>query len=140
MERIITKEIKDLDVLIAKSLRGNDEIAHLFNRTQLQIIFYLNKHINDEVCQKDLEIETHLKKASITGALDSLEDKGIIVRKQSNEDKRKNVILLSKQALKEKDRIENKFKQIELKIKKNIDENELKQFYSILDRMKSNLN
>ena len=140
MERILTKEIKDLDILIAKSLKTNNDIRHVLNRTQLQIIYYLNKHINEEVCQKDLEIETHLKKASITGALDSLEDKGIIVRKQSKDDKRKNVIVLSKVALKEKDRIENKFKQIELKIKKNIDEDELKQFYSTLDKMKSNLN
>lgn len=140
MERILTKEIKDLDILIAKSLKTNNDIRHVLNRTQLQIIYYLNKHINEEVCQKDLEIETHLKKASITGALDSLEDKGIIVRKQSKNDKRKNVIVLSKVALKEKDRIENKFKQIELKIKKNIDEDELKQFYSTLDKMKSNLN
>ena len=140
MERILTKEIKDLDILIAKSLKANNDIRHVLNRTQLQIIYYLNKHINEEVCQKDLEIETHLKKASITGALDSLEDKGIIVRKQSKDDKRKNVIVLSKVALKEKDRIENKFKQIELKIKKNIDEDELKQFYSTLDKMKSNLN
>lgn len=140
MERILTKEIKDLDNLIGKSLKANNDIRHVLNRTQLQIIFYLNKHINEEVCQKDLEIETHLKKASITGALDSLEDKDIIVRKQSKDDKRKNVIILSKAALKEKDRIENKFKQIELKIKKNIDEDELKQFYSTLDKMKSNLN
>lgn len=139
MERHLTKEIKDLDNLIGKKLRSGYEPREVLNRTQLQIIFYLNKHINEDVCQKDLEIETHLKKASITGALDSLEDKDIIERKQSKQDKRKNVIILSTKALKEKDRIENRFKELETLVKKNISEKEMDEFYLILDKMKSNL-
>ena len=50
------------------------------NHTQIQILVYLIKHKNEEVCQKDLQNETHLKKASITGALDSLEDKAVTIR------------------------------------------------------------
>ena len=109
------------------------------NHTQLQILMYLTKHRDEEVCQKDLEIETHLKKASITGTLDSMEDKGIIKRIQSTEDRRKNLIVLSEKAIIEKERFEEKFKQIEEKIKYNITDEELENFYSVLDKMERNL-
>ena len=139
MERHLTKEIKDLDVLIAKALKNGNKNKEVLNHTQLQILFYLNKHFNEEVCQKDLEIKTHLKKASITGALDSLQDKGIIERKTSIEDKRKNIIVLSEKALKEKDKIKMRFEEIENELKKNISQKELNEFYSIINKMKANL-
>ena len=139
MERRVTKEIKNLDKLIGETLIDNKEYAININHTQIQIIFYLIKHKDEDVCQKDLEIETHLKKASITGTLDSMEDKGFIIRKQSEEDKRKNIIILSDKILKEQEKLENRINEIETRINKNISEDELNQFFAIIDKIKANL-
>lgn len=139
MERYITKEIKDVDMLIGKAIAKSHDIEEYLNHTQIQILIYLVKHCNEEICQKDLEAETHLKKASITGTLDSLEDKGMIIRKQSDEDKRKNIIVLSEKATNIKKEILEAFKSVNKKIKQNITEEELNQFYSVIDKIKKNL-
>lgn len=141
MERYITKEIRDVGILIGKAIEkshDNDIEEHL-NHTQIQILIYLVKHRNEEVCQKDLEAETHLKKASITGTLDSLEDKGMIIRKQSDEDKRKNIIVLSEKATNIKKEIIETFKSVNKRTKQNITEEELNQFYNVIDKIKKNL-
>lgn len=139
MDTYLVKEIRDLAYLIGKDLTKNYNPSDHLNNTQIQILLYLVHHIDEEVCQKDLEAETHLKKASITGTLDSLEDKGMIVRKQSEEDKRKNVIVLSDKAAKLKNELTKDYLDTDKKIKRNISDEELKQFYSIIEKIKLNL-
>lgn len=139
MERYIIKEIKDVNILIGKTIAKSHDIKEYLNHTQIQILMYLVKHSDEEICQKDLEAETHLKKASITGTLDSLEEKGMIVRKQSKDDKRKNVIVLSEKASNTKNEILEIFKSVNKQIKQNITDEELNQFYNVIDKIKNNL-
>lgn len=140
MEQSLVREIRDLDIMIGKSFSKSDMPKESLNHTQIQIVFYLLRHMNEDVCQKDLEIETHLKKASITGTLDSLEDKGLILRKASQDDKRKNIIVLSERAINIKDNLEKKFQELEEQIKNNIDEDELANFFKTAEKIKNNLN
>ena len=139
MERSVIKDIREIEMIIGDYIIKSQKYEKYINHTQMQIILYLIRHEGEDVCQKDLEIETHLKKASITGTLDSMEDKGIILRKQSEEDKRKNLIYLSEKTLNEKERIKKRINEIEEKINNNISEEELNQFYSVIDKMKANL-
>lgn len=139
MEKSIIKDIKELDISIGKTLIEKAKKDLGINQTQMVILMYLVKHKNENVCQKDLEIETHLKKASITGTLDSLEDKGIIVRKQDNEDKRKNIILLSEKTLEIKDDVSKKYREIETNLRKNITDEELEVFFRVIDKMNKNM-
>lgn len=139
MDKSITKSIKELNKLIGRKVKDEKYPVEYLNRTQIQILVYLIKHKNEEVCQRDLQDETHLKKASITGTLDSLEDKGAIKRIQSKDDKRKNIIVLSEQALKAKDKIEKKYEEIENKLKKGISEKDLNIFLNVLTKMERNL-
>lgn len=139
MEKSIIKDIKELDISIGKTLIEKAKKDLGINQTQMVILMYLVKHKNENVCQKDLEIETHLKKASITGTLDSLEDKGIIVRKQDDEDKRKNIILLSEKTLEIKDDVSKKYREIETNLRKNITDEELEVFFRVIDKMNKNM-
>lgn len=139
MERYIAKEIKEADVLISKKLMKYNNPTKYLNNTQIQILMYLIKHSSEEVCQKDLEIETHLKKASITGTLDSLQDKRMIIRKQSDNDKRKNIIVLSEEASKIRTELSERYRKIEEYMRENITEQELNTFYSVLERIKKNI-
>lgn len=139
MDRYITKDIKDVERLIGTTLINGETPKDKLNHTQIQIMFYLLKHKDENICQKDLERETHLKKASITGTLDSLQDKGIIIRKQSEDDKRKNFIMLSQKALNARDKIQTKMLNIEERIKVGVTQEELDTFYRVMDKVKDNL-
>ena len=139
MERSVIKEIKDIDKLIRQYVSDGHDPRSVFNLTQFQIVHYLLKHPGENVCQKDLEIETHLKKASITGAIDSLSEKGMVRRVQSEEDRRMNYIHLTEQMLEYKQNFENRINQLNDDITRDIDEKELDTFYHVLDRIKENI-
>ena len=139
MERSVIKEIKDIDKLIRQYVSDGRDPRRMFNLTQFQIIHYLLQHPDENVCQKDLEIETRLKKASITGAIDSLSEKGIVRRVQSEEDRRMNYIHLTEQMLEYKQNFENRINQLNDDITRDIDEKELDVFYHVLNKIKENI-
>lgn len=136
METVIN-EIKSLYKLISRNIAVPGQYDDNLNHTQIQILMYLFD--NTDVCQKDLENATHLKKASITGSLDSLEKKGIIKRIKSKNDKRKNIIVLTDKTLKGKDSIDKKLEAVEQKTIKNISKEEITTLLSIINKMENNL-
>jgi len=141
MERSITKELKNVDILIRKKLDSTKTKLSInnFNMTHFQIIKFLFKNEGKDICQKDIEEEVHLKKASITGAIDALEDKGIVLRKISEEDGRKRIIVLTDYAKKKENEIRDTFERLNKIILQDISDKELKSFYKTLDKMKENL-
>lgn len=139
MEKYLAKEIKEIERLIGNKLVENEKPSDNLNHTQVQIMFYLLKNQDKAICQRDIEKEVNLKKASITETLDSLEKKGIIDRVKSDDDKRKNNIVLTQKALGGKDKIESKIKDVECLIRKGIDQQSLDCFYNVIDKIKENL-
>lgn len=139
MEYQLVKEIRDINCIINKEITKYSNPYKYINPTQIQIMLYLLRHMDEEICQKDIEAETHLKKASVTGTLDSLEEKGAIKRIQDETDKRKNLIVLTKRALEYKDKLINKTLEVEENALKGISEKELKQFFSTIEKIKGNL-
>jgi len=109
------------------------------NLTQIRIIIYLLNHQNDEVIQKDLEVETQLNKASITGSLDSLAQKGLISRIQAEDDKRKNIIVLTEKATSLKASLDENIEKINSKILNNVSEEDMNILYSTVDRIIENI-
>ena len=134
----IIEKIKELYDLLNKGIRVWEKKTTI-NSTQFQIIMYLIKHENEEVCQKDLENETHLKKASITGTLDSLEEKDIIIRKASDSDKRRNVITLSERIRKNIVLVKERLYALENTLQKSIKKEDIEVFIKTLDRMIENV-
>ena len=137
MEQNVVKAMKKLNHLSREYINKNLDPAKVLNSTQLQIVNYLIKH--EEVIQKDLEIETQLKKSSITGCIDSLEKRGIVQRVQSKDDKRKNYIVLTPFALEKKEMLEERVKKLDAIVRKDIEEDELKTFVNVLNKMLDNL-
>lgn len=139
MEKTVLKDIKALDISIGKKLMNGQKPTDNLNHTQIQILIYLIKNQGTNICQKDLEIETHLKKASITGTLDSLQEKGLVERKPFEDDRRKNTIVLSDKALKIKDVLSQRYKEVEKQATKNISDKELESFHKVVNKMMENL-
>lgn len=139
MQKIVTKEIKCLHCRIKRIIdRNMPKNIHL-NVTQMQIMTYLFKHEKEETCQKDLESETHLKKASITGAIDTLEEMGLVERVQAKEDKRRNIIKFTPYAKKEKQGIVSVYDLLNKVIVKGLTQEEIESFFNVIEKMKNNL-
>lgn len=139
MDRNIAKEICSLDHSIRQYVCNGYNPRKMFNMTQLQILLYLMKHKDEDVCQKDLEIETHLKKASITGSIDSLTEKGLVYRDQAEGDRRKNYIRLTDRVLKYTEDFEQRERILNRNITDRIPEKDLEVFYSVIDRIRENI-
>lgn len=139
MQKIVTKEIKCLHCKIKRIIdRKMPRNIHL-NVTQMQIMTYLFKHEKEEICQKDLESETHLKKASITGAIDALEEMNLVERVQASEDKRRNIIKFTPLAKKEKQNIVSVYDLLNKVLVKGLKQEEIETFFHIIETMKMNL-
>lgn len=139
MQKIVTKEIKCLHCRIKRIIdRNMPKNIHL-NVTQMQIMTYLFRHEKEETCQKDLESETHLKKASITGAIDTLEEMGLVERVQAKEDRRRNIIKFTPYAKKEKQGIVSVYDFLNKVIVKGLTQEEIESFFNVIEKMKNNL-
>ena len=135
----ISKAIRDLHFNVRKNINSGLDPKKYLNYTQFQIVKYLLDHEGEEVCQKDLEIETKLKKASITGAIDSLEDKNIVKRIQSNVDKRKNYIVVTQKVEDFKKNFEKRIEDVDNNIVRGISEQDLDVFLKVIDKMNENM-
>lgn len=139
MNRNLAKEIGILNHCIKEYLSNGVDPKKYLNITQYQILMYLLRHENENVIQKDLEAETHLKKASITGSLDTLAEMDLIYRVQAEDDKRKNYVKLTDKALKYKNDFENRALAFNHSVIKNISDEQLNTFYEVIDQIKKNI-
>lgn len=139
MKKYLARDLSQLCTLLLKSVTKYSNPMDYINFTQLGIMHYLLDNQDRDICQKDIEIQMQLKKASITGALDSLESKHAIKRIVDKNDRRKNIIVIDSQALKYKEKIGTYFKDIENKTIKGISEKDLDTFYKVMGKMITNL-
>ena len=139
MERSIIKELRIVEQLLRDYLDSDSELGNeKYNMTQYHIIGYLLKHEGEKVCQKDLEKETGLKKASITGSIDNLVEKGSVIRVPSTDDKRKNYIYLTDKVLNRRKQLEERENLFNDQIKGNIPEEDKEAFFRVIDQIKLN--
>lgn len=108
-----------------------------FNGEQGKILYCLWK--NDGISSTDISLDTGLALNTLTNMLNKMEKKGLIYRKQSNDDKRKKYVFLT-----------DKGKSLEIKSKattdkmdeifyKGFSEKDIKEFESMLRKIISNL-
>ncbi len=107
--------------------------------TQMVIMDYILEHKNEEVLQRDLECILNLRRATVSGVLQTMEKHGLITRSVSVDDARIKVIRFN-----EGTKIffgTNKDKMIELEdvVTMGLSDDELRQFSNTLDVMQKNL-
>ena len=139
MEKKVLNSIRKISKGIKRYFCDGQDLEKKINYTQLQIVAYLFKHEDEEVCQKDLQEATHLNKASIAATIDSLEDKGVVERIQSKVDKRRNIIVLTENAKKKHHEFEKKMNKLEEELLSGIEEKDLESFYIVIDKINENL-
>lgn len=136
-------KIKSLEKMLVRSVLSNcnlepESLKKLPTPTQMQIIEYILES-KTEVYQRDLENILGLRRATVSGVLQTMEKNELIKRVPSSIDGRVKKITLHKKTedifLRNKRHIE----EIERFITRNIDEEKLITFLEVLTVMKENI-
>ncbi len=99
--------------------------------------FYNNRH--RDVFQKDFEQEFEIRRSTASNILSLMEKNGLIKRESVPYDARLKKITLTDKALEVQSVVNKSFDRLESTIKKDISDEELRVFFSVLDKVCSNL-
>ena len=149
--------MNEKDVLANRQLGFELKAANNMIRRKMEVIFaqqdgyelngmqgpllgYLyHKSRNGDVYQKDVEREFRIRRSTATVMLQSLEQKGYLVRVASTEDARLKRILLTEKAIRHHDLIEEQIRIFNRELEAGLTEEEKETFFRILDKMMHNL-
>jgi DNA-binding MarR family transcriptional regulator len=112
----------------------------LYNLTHLQFSILINLYKNNVTTQKELLKYTYGDETSITRLVDRLESKGYLKRVQSDTDKRKKNLLLTKSGVSLTEEIISCAKEVNNELIKNLDEKESNQLLDLLQKMQITIN
>ena len=135
-------QIKSLEKMILRKCELGEGKKCEFNPptpTQMQIMEYLLKNQNKEVYQKDLESVLGLRRATVSGVLQTMEKNNLIRRITYNNDARVKRVIIherTQEFFKEHKKV---FLNIERVVTKDISDEELSMFLSIINKMKNNI-
>lgn len=91
---IINKQLKMIHKTFEER-RNKHLLKYNLTSSQQEILFYLGFHEGEPIHQREIEKWFHLKNPTVTGILNRLEEKGFIVRKTAESDKRFRIIELT---------------------------------------------
>ena len=114
--------LKKIDKMIFREFLKDKEIANRVKcthptPTQIQILEYILKHIDEDVYQKDLEKILSLRRATVSGVLKTMEKNNLIQRVTNKNDTREKKIILKEEA---KEIFRNNFFRIMKLMEKNL--------------------
>lgn len=103
------------------------------------ILRYLDEHAGQEVLQKNIETDLHIKKSALTQQLNEMEAKGLIRRSISQHDSRYKCISRTEKAMEIHQQVMEEIEEHERLMRKGIEEKDLEVFSRVLDQMIENI-
>ena len=105
----------------------------------MQIIGYILDNYDKDIYQKDLESVLNLRRATVSGVLQTMERNGLVLRVVNDGDARSKKIILNDRAKKIFASNEKKIAELEKIAVRGIPDDELAIFSKVLSSMKNNL-
>ena len=115
------------------------EATYGMSMTDSWILRYLDEHEGQEVLQKNIETDLHIKKSALTQQLNEMESNGLIRRSISEHDSRYKCISRTEKAIEIHQQIMDEIEEHERLMRKGIDEADLAVFSRVLDQMIENI-
>ena len=131
-----------IHVLSRKIKRKLDEAFVSYGITGVQAImlkFINDKSKNGKVYAKDIECEFDMRRATIAGILQLLEQNQLITRKAEGSDARLKEITITKKALEIISNVDSSIAELEKRLEKNMSKEERENFLKTLDKLSKNL-
>lgn len=142
MRRIVGYEIKTLDNLITRKIVATAKKAgyETLTTVQIRIMRYLFMNRGKEIYQKDIEKNFVVRRSTASGIINTMEKNGMIKRESSTLDLRVKKIVLTKKYMDRINFLEKMVDEFQNKLLDGISDSELNMFFSVVDKMKENLN
>ncbi len=143
MEKRITYQIKSLDNMIFRCVFNLDSLNRddlkKITPTQLHIISHLIKQGDNPVCQRDFEKILNLRRATVSGVLQTMEKNKLISRTVNPNDTRTKLVRLNDETKNRFKQNNKKFDELDNEIINGISDEELEIFLNVIDKMKDNI-
>ncbi len=135
----ILEEIKELDIDILRLIISTDgDKIGILPPTQMRIIAYIFSK-NEDVYQKDIEKNLNLRRATLSGILNTMEKNDLLYRVVSDSDSRSRKIILNKKTKEIFKKKREKLREVENILIEGIDEVDLNNFLNTIKKMKENI-
>lgn len=140
-EKHVGFEIRTLSNLIKRKVDNVIANKYTENFTGIHgwVIGYIYRNDGKEIFQKDIEEEFSIRRSTATTILQLMERKDLIIRKSVDYDARLKKIELTEKARKLHEMIKLDIAEIEKQVIKDLSEEEINTFFSIVKKIKSNL-
>ncbi|MEG0857762.1 MAG: MarR family transcriptional regulator [Terrisporobacter sp.] len=125
---------RNVDVAVMNAIDDNLTVAQAYT-----IDFIILEGKNKDIFQKDLEKGLDLKRSSISLMLNNMEKSNLIQRVPVSQDARLKKIELTDKSHKLYEKISKAIDVVENRLSKDINEDELKIFYNVLNKIRNNL-
>ena len=134
-------QIKTLEKMILRYFLKYGELTKLSKPTptQMQIMDYILENNSKEIFQKDLENILQLRRATVSGVLQTMEKNELIERVIDVDDTRTKKITLNKKAKEIFKKNKKRMKEVEAIITAGIPKEDLEVFTKVIKLMKKNL-
>lgn len=142
MEKNLANELKKLDIEIGKkifSIAKKNKITTAPSPLQARIIDFLVLHQEESIYQKDLENHLEVSKATVSSALQAMENNGIIKRITSKADARSKKIILMENSKKIYEDMQKIFEKLNEELTKGISKEELEEFFYMIKKIHKNI-
>ena len=118
----------------------NNELKTLgLTKSQLDVLAFLSRHQDEPIIQRDIVNYFHISNPTVTGILNRLEQKGYIVRRQSEKDKRIHHIVCTFDAKKLQHLFCTTAQNMENLLTKDFSAEEKEQLRAMLERIRNNV-
>lgn len=141
MGRYVLEDLRVLTYYIRRALNAGANQLDLTN-IQMAILNFvaLRNYEHIDTCQKAVEDAFNISKSSMSDSLQSLENKGLIVRSICQDgDSRRKMITLTEKGMKTNEKSFKFLEEVNEKVLSPLDENEIKTLSDILDKLIKNL-
>ena len=133
---------KQIQMLSRKIKRKMDETFLEYGITGGQAFmlkFIHEKSANGKVHAKDIENEFDMRRPTVTGILQLMEQNKLIERKAEGKDARLKDIVITKKGMEIVKKIDSNVKEVEKKLVKDISKNEIQTFLTIISKLSKNM-
>ena len=140
-EKLIGLEIRNLSNLIRRDIEKHaDKLECKPNKgVRGWAIDYFYENRDRDIFQKDFEEKFSIRRSTASNMLKLMEKNGFIVRKSVDSDARLKKIVLTEKAVMVHNFIAEDIKKREEKLRKGLTDEEIKAFFSVVQKIKSNI-
>ncbi|HIY56612.1 MAG TPA: MarR family transcriptional regulator [Candidatus Tetragenococcus pullicola] len=138
MIRYIGNEMRDVQQMLHQKMENERKTENAVSFIQMRTLTYIYDQ-SENVYQRDLEKELHIRRSTATQILKRLERDHYIYRESISSDARLKKIVLTPLSLGLIDRMRQHMEKTEHALRQDISNEDLNTFFAVLDQMKKNL-